>query len=87
MAQMESQLKDLAAFVAQPSAVAVPARSAPAEVALTGTVSCGHCQGIQPMRKGYTQFSWALNSVSQVTISCSSLVTRFTSCKAIRTTY
>jgi hypothetical protein len=66
MAQMESQLKDLAAFVAQPSAVAVRSvRSAPTEVTLTGTISCGHCQGIQPMHKGYTQFSWALNSVSQ----------------------
>jgi hypothetical protein len=66
MAQMESQLKDLAAFVAPPTAVAVrSARSAPTEVTLTGTISCGHCQGIQPMHKGYTQFSWALNSVSQ----------------------
>ncbi len=34
-------------------------------VTLTGTVSCGHCQGIQPTHKGYTQFSWALYSVSQ----------------------
>jgi len=66
MAQMESQLKDLAAFVAPPTAVAArSARSAPTEVTLTGTVSCGHCQGIQPLHKGYTQFSWALNSVSQ----------------------
>jgi hypothetical protein len=66
MAQMESQLKDLAAFVAPPTGVTFrSARSAPAEVTLTGTVSCGHCQGIQPLHKGYTQFSWALNSVSQ----------------------
>ena len=66
MAQMESQLRDLAAFVAPPAAVAVrSARFAPTEVTLTGTVSCGHCQGTQPMHKGYTQFSWALNSVSQ----------------------
>ena len=64
MAQMESQLKDLAALVA-PAVAVRTARSAPTEVALTGTVSCGHCQGIQPMHKGYTQFSWALNSVSQ----------------------
>jgi hypothetical protein len=42
-----------------------PARSANPEVTLTGTVSCAHCQGIQPMHKGYTQFSWALQSVSQ----------------------
>ena len=66
MAQMESQLKDLAALVAPPTAAGVrSARSAPTDVILTGTVSCGHCQGIQPMHKGYTQFSWALNSVSQ----------------------
>jgi hypothetical protein len=65
MAQMESQLKELAAFVAPPTTVTLrSARSAPTEVTLTGTVSCGHCQGIQPMHKGYTQFSWALNSVS-----------------------
>jgi hypothetical protein len=63
---VESQLTDLAAFVAPPTTAAVrPARSAPTEVTLTGTVSCGHCQGIQPLHKGYTQFSWALYSVSQ----------------------
>ena len=64
MAQMESQLKELAAFVAPTMAVGL-ARSAPTEITLTGTVSCGHCQGIQPMHKGYTQYTWALNSVSQ----------------------
>jgi len=66
MAQMELQLKNLAAFEAAPTGVAVPLASfAPTEVTLTGTLSCGHCQGIQPMHKGYTQFSWALSSVSQ----------------------
>jgi hypothetical protein len=66
MARVESQVKDLVAWVAPPTAVAIrSARSAPTDVTLTGTVSCGHCQGIQPMHKGYTQFSWALNSVSQ----------------------
>jgi hypothetical protein len=64
MAQMESQLKELAAFVAPTMAVR-SARSAPTEITLTGPVSCGHCQGIQPMHKGYTQYTWALNSVSQ----------------------
>jgi energy-converting hydrogenase Eha subunit F len=66
MAQMESQLKDLTAFVA-PSATfaARSARPAHTEVTLTGTVSCGHCQGIQQTHKGYTPYSWALNSVSQ----------------------
>src|ERR1700693_956696 len=42
-----------------------PAHSASTAITLTGTVSCAHCQGIQPMHKGYTQFSWALQSVSQ----------------------
>jgi hypothetical protein len=42
-----------------------PAHSASTEVTLIGTVSCAHCQGIQPMHKGYTQFSWALQSVNQ----------------------
>jgi len=42
-----------------------PAHSASTEITLTGTVSCAHCQGIQPMHKGYTQFSWALYSISQ----------------------
>ena len=66
MAQMESQLKDLTAFVAPTSALTSrSAGSAPSEVTLIGTVSCGHCQGIQPTHKGYTQLTWALNSVSQ----------------------
>jgi hypothetical protein len=42
-----------------------PAHSASADVTLTGTMSCARCQGIQPMHKGYTQFSWALQSVSE----------------------
>jgi hypothetical protein len=66
IARLESQLNYLAASVALPTTAAVrPARSVPTEVTLAGTVSCGHCQGIQPMHKGYTQFSWALYSVSQ----------------------
>jgi hypothetical protein len=65
MAQMELQLKDLAAFVTPATFAVRSPRSVPAEVTLAGTVSCGHCQGIQPIHKGYTQFTWALNSVSQ----------------------
>ena len=41
------------------------AHSATTETTLIGMVSCSHCQGIQPMHKGYTQYSWALQSVSQ----------------------
>jgi hypothetical protein len=66
MAQMESQMKELAAFLAVfPAGADQLARSTPSEVTVTGTVSCGHCQGLQPIHKGYTQFSWALNSVNQ----------------------
>jgi hypothetical protein len=66
MAQMESQLKDLAALVAPPTAAGVrSARSAPTEVTLTGTLSCGHCQGYPPLHKGYTRWTWALHSVGE----------------------
>ena len=30
-----------------------------------GTVSCSRCQGIQPLHKGYTRWTWALHSVSE----------------------
>jgi hypothetical protein len=66
MAQMESQMKELTAFVAVSPAVAgQPPRSAPTKVTVTGDVRCGHCQGLLPIHKGYTLFTWALNSVSQ----------------------
>jgi hypothetical protein len=66
MAQMDAQLKGLAAFVASSPVLSVRATSAaPVEVTRTGTVSCGHCQGIQPTHKGYTPLTWAVNSVSQ----------------------
>ncbi len=34
-------------------------------VTLTGTVSCSKCQGIQPLHKGYTRWTWALQSISE----------------------
>lgn len=34
-------------------------------VTLIGTMSCAHCQGIQPQHKGYTRWTWALHSVSE----------------------
>ena len=65
MAQLESQLGELAAFVAPSTNFAARSmRRAPTNVTLTGLVSCAHCQGMQPMHKGYTQYSWALYSVS-----------------------
>jgi len=30
-----------------------------------GIVSCSKCQGIQPLHKGYTRWTWALHSVSE----------------------
>jgi hypothetical protein len=47
------------------SATALVAGAATAEVTLTGTVSCAHCQGIQPLHKGYTQWTWALHAVGE----------------------
>ena len=34
-------------------------------VTLTGMVSCSKCQGIQPLHKGYTRWSWALQSINE----------------------
>jgi type 1 fimbria pilin len=34
-------------------------------VTFTGTVSCSKCQGIQPLHKGYTRWTWALHSVNE----------------------
>jgi hypothetical protein len=34
-------------------------------VTVIGKVSCGHCQGIQPLHKGYTRWTWALHSVNE----------------------
>lgn len=34
-------------------------------VTLVGQVSCSKCQGIQPLRKGYTRWTWALHSVDE----------------------
>jgi hypothetical protein len=34
-------------------------------VTVIGKVSCGQCQGIQPLHKGYTRWTWALHSVSE----------------------
>ena len=66
IARLESQLGELAAFVAPSTNFSArPVRPAPAEVILTGLVSCAHCQGIQPLHKGHTQYSWAVYSVGQ----------------------
>jgi hypothetical protein len=40
-----------------------PARAATTEVTLTGSVSCGHCQGFL-LPKGWTEYRWGLYSVN-----------------------
>jgi len=44
--------------------VNVPSFAHPANnVTFTGLVTCAHCVGNQPMHKGYTPWTWALESV------------------------
>jgi len=44
--------------------VAVPSFAHPVNtVTFTGLVTCAHCVGNQPMHKGYTPWTWALESV------------------------
>jgi hypothetical protein len=61
--RLESKVNYLAAVI--PATAVRSTLPAPAEITLTGRVSCGHCEGIQPLHKGYTPFSWALYSISQ----------------------
>lgn len=35
------------------------------DVTLTGRVSCGRCQALEPQHKGYTRWTWAVHSVSE----------------------
>jgi len=45
--------------------VTVPSFAHPANnVTFTGLVTCAHCVGNQPMHKGYTPWTWALESVN-----------------------
>ena len=44
--------------------VTVPSYAHPVNnVTFTGLVTCAHCVGNQPMHKGYTPWTWALESV------------------------
>ncbi len=44
--------------------VTVPSFARPVNtVTFTGLVTCAHCVGNQPMHKGYTPWTWALESV------------------------
>jgi hypothetical protein len=65
LAQLQSQVNYLAAASPAMAAAVRATPSSPTEVTLTGKVTCAHCDGVQPLHKGYTQFSWALYSVRQ----------------------
>jgi hypothetical protein len=62
--QLQAQVNYLAAATPMAAAIRTASPSV-TDVTLTGRVSCRHCEGIQPWHKGYTQYSWALNSVAQ----------------------
>jgi hypothetical protein len=47
------------------TAVLAFSQAVAASVALTGKASCAKCGPFEPMHKGYTQWAWALNSVSK----------------------
>ena len=54
----------LASLVALSFLVAVPSFAHPvSNVTFTGLVTCAHCVGNQPMHKGFTPWTWALESV------------------------
>ena len=56
----------LAGIFAVSPLLSVPAVAAPvSNVTLTGLVTCSRCVGNQPLHKGFTQLSWAVQSVSQ----------------------
>lgn len=57
-------IASVAAFLSPLTAQAV-SQASTNNVTLTGTVSCSRCQGIQPLHKGYTRWTWALRSVSE----------------------
>ena len=63
LGQLESKVNCLSSVI--PSTATRQSLPEPKQVILTGRVSCGHCEGVQPVHKGYTPFSWALYSVSQ----------------------
>jgi hypothetical protein len=48
-----------------PATVQVVSQGSSNNVTFTGMVSCSKCQGIQPLHKGYTRWTWALHSISE----------------------
>ena len=54
----------LASLFALSFLVTIPSFARPvSNVTFTGLVTCAHCVGNQPMHKGYTPWTWALESV------------------------
>ena len=52
-------------LLALSSLVTVPSFAKPVNsVTFTGMVTCAHCVGNQPMHKGFTQWTWALESIN-----------------------
>jgi hypothetical protein len=54
----------LASLLVLSSLITVPSFAQPVNnVTFTGLVTCAHCVGNQPVHKGYTPWTWALESV------------------------
>jgi hypothetical protein len=48
-----------------PATVQAVSQGSSNNVTFTGTVSCSKCQEIQTLHKGYTRWTWALQSISK----------------------
>jgi hypothetical protein len=57
-------IANVTAFLS-PLTVAAVSEATTNNVTFVGTVSCSRCQGIQPLHKGYTRWTWALHSISE----------------------
>jgi hypothetical protein len=57
-------IASVAAFLS-PATVQADSQGSSNSTTVTGTVSCSKCQGIQPLHKGYTRWTWALQSISE----------------------
>lgn len=53
------------AAVLSPATVQAVSQGSSNSITVTGTVSCSKCQGIQPAHRGYTRWTWALQSISE----------------------
>jgi hypothetical protein len=58
-------IASVTAFLSPLRVQAVSEATTDNNVTFIGTVSCSKCQGIQPLHKGYTRWTWALQSISE----------------------